>query len=153
MRSEVNGRRSLSGSISPARIAGGLSALYAWGTWGIASWDSPGIPMFRSRQIMLEDSDWSARTCDRHKRTPIGPRKNPKMADQETETVRFILINYTIVPFDYVLIPFCTNVYMQSCIMLEEMKYFCNVTPRRVSKRVCLCVWGGCVCACVRACV
>ena len=116
----------------------------------LRQWDSPGIPMFRSRQIMLEDSDWSARTCDRHLRIPIGHLKILKWRSKQTEIVRFILINYTIMPFRYVLIQFCTNVYMQSCIMLEEMKYFCNVTPRRVSKRVCLCVWGG---VCVRACV
>ena len=58
-------------------------------------------------------------------------------------------------PFRYVLIPFCTNVYMQSCIMLEEMKYFlqCHAASRNEAcVFVCVCVGGG-VCVCVRACM
>ena len=93
----------------------GQSGLYAWGTWGTAPVPSPlQTELFCTREThswtligvlcpreSLVDSDWSVKTV---------------MA--ESDSTRIILINYIIVPFPYVLIPFCTNVNTQSYNML-----------------------------------
>ena len=93
----------------------GQSGLYAWGTWFGCSGPSPlQTELLSSRETRswtligvlcpresLVDSDWSVKTV---------------MA--ESDLTRIILINYEIVPFLHVLIPFCTNVNMQTYNML-----------------------------------
>ena len=93
----------------------GQSGLYAWGTWLGCSGPSPlQTELLSSRETRswtligvlcpresLVDSDWSVKTV---------------MA--ESDSTRIILINDAIVPFYHVLIPFCTNVNMQTYNML-----------------------------------